>query len=331
MTTWVVTQGLKGIQNQAIGLAQALGISYVYKEIRKPKNLWRLWPVSYWPDPLSLSMDGQRFIPPWPDVLISCGRCSIPVSLAIKRASAGKTFTIHIQNPQIDPRNFDIVIAPMHDQVHGSNVLSTQGALHHITTEKLKEAANHFRPLLASLPRPLIGVLMGGKNKHQGFSPMAMRDFADQLSSAAVSTGGGLAITPSRRTNMEMERILRECFKGMPAYYIWDTQSENPYLGLLALSDVIVVTSDSISMISEACFTGKPVYVYELPGAGRRHKSFLDNLLRAGMIRPFLGKIEKWEYHPLDETRYAADFVRKQFFKKMPVGSQLCFIPQEVG
>jgi uncharacterized protein len=317
---WIMTEGLKGLQNQAIGLAQALGFPYVLKELIKPKSFWRLLPHSYWP--ASFFSNGHSLAPPWPDLLISCGRCSVAASLAIKKASAGKTFTIHIQHPHIDPKNFDIVIAPLHDRLHGSNVFVTQGAIHHVTTEKLTNAASHFRPLLDYLPRPLIGVLIGGKNRHQKFSSECARDFAAKLSAAAMNTGSGLAITPSRRTGAKIEEILRQSLKKIPAY-IWDGQAENPYLGLLALADVIIVTSDSISMISEACFTGKPVYVYELPGCGRRHKQFLDNLLKKGMIRPFLGKIEMWEYQPLDETRRAADFVRGRLFVKMPYNPQL--------
>jgi mitochondrial fission protein ELM1 len=293
---WVVTEGLKGLQNQAAGLAEALGAPYVFKEIRKPRIFQRL------------SLNDHHLTPPWPDLLISCGRCSVAASLAVKKASAGKTFTVHIQDPNIDPQNFDIVIAPMHDRVRGSNVLVTQGAIHHVTNEKLIKAAEHFRPLLANLPRPLIAVLMGGKNRSQGFSYRSVCDFSAKLSMAVANTGGGLAITPSRRTGPQIEKILRQCLKEIPAY-IWDGQTENPYFGLLALADAIVVTSDSISMVSEACFTGKPVYVYELPGGGSRHKYFLNVLLKKGIVRPFLGKIEKWEYQPLDETARAANFI----------------------
>jgi mitochondrial fission protein ELM1 len=318
---WIVTEGLKGLQNQAIGLAEALGFPYLLKEINKPKSFWRLLPPFYWPSSIALTSHGHRLNPPWPDVLISCGRSSVATSLAIKKASAGKTFTVHIQDPQIDPVNFDIVIAPRHDRIEGSNVLVTQGAIHHVTREKLIRAADHFRPLLASLPRPLFAVLIGGNNRHQEFSYSSVRHFADKLSKAAQNAGGGLAITPSRRTGAAIEQLLREHLKGVPAY-IWDQQTENPYLGLLALADVIVVTSDSISMISEACFTGKSVYVYELPGCGRRHKEFLNSLLKKGMIRLFSGKIEMWEYPPLDETQRAADFVRERF-ARMPYNTQL--------
>jgi mitochondrial fission protein ELM1 len=303
---WVVTEGLIGLQNQAIGLAQALEIPYVLKEVKKPRGLKRLF-----------SSGRHDFSPPWPDLLITCGRQSVSASIAVRRASAKKTFTVHIQDPQTDPRQFDVVIVPAHDKLQGDNVLVTQGAIHQVTAEKLKIAAEHFRPLLGPLPRPLMSVLVGGKNRHQGFTRESIGDFARKLRKAATNSGGGLAVSTSRRTGSAHEALLREKLEGIPSF-IWSGTGENPYLGMLALADAIVVTSDSISMISEACSTGRPVYIYELAQGGRRHKELCASLVKAGMARPFLGNIETWTYTPLNETRKAADFVCEQYFAKNP-------------
>jgi mitochondrial fission protein ELM1 len=178
----------------------------------------------------------------------------------------------------------------------------------------LFQAANHFLPLLASLPRPLVSVLVGGKNKHQDFTPFLARDFAQKLIDAAQS-GHGLAVSFSRRTGQANEAILREALNGFSCY-IWDGKTENPYLGFLSLSDAIIVTSDSISMLSEACSTGKPVYIYELPNAGRRHQELVNSLIKTGKARYFKGKVEKWDYTPLAETQKAADFVIETFRQK---------------
>jgi mitochondrial fission protein ELM1 len=301
---WVVTEGLVGLKNQAIGLAQALGVPYILKEVKRPKGFWQL-----------LSPDRHDFTPPWPDLLISCGRRSVAASVDVRRASGNKTFTVHIQDPLINPKQFDVVIVPAHDKLKGENVFVTQGAIHHVSSEKLVSAAEHFRPLLASLPHPRISVLIGGKNRHQSFSDASAHDFAKKLLSAATSTGGGLAISFSRRTGARNEAILREDLKGASSY-IWDGAGENPYFGLLALADVIIVTSDSISMISEACSTGKPVYIYELPNGGKRHKQFCESLIQSAHARFFSGAVETWKNTPLDETRRAADFVHERFMAK---------------
>jgi len=299
-----MSEGLAGLQNQAIGLAQTLGLPYELKEVKKSKGLWQLF-----------SSDRHDFTPPWPDILISCGRQGGLVAADIRRASENKTFTVQIQDPFMDPGQFDVVIVPAHDKLRGENVFVTQGSVHHVSMEKLNSAAERFRPLLASTPRPLITVLVGGKNKHQGFSNSSAHDLARNLLAAAKMTGGGLAVTFSRRTGERNEAILRQDLKGHPSY-IWDGTGENPYLGMLALADVIIVTNDSVSMMSEACSTGKPVYLYELPNAGKRHKQFCESLIKSGIARPFSGTIEIWKNTPLDETRKAANFVRERYMAK---------------
>jgi len=313
---WIVTEGLVGLENQAIGLAQALGTSYTLKKIQKQKGLGRF-----------LGRSKHGLTAPWPDLLITCGRQSVAISIDIRKKSLGKTFTVHIQDPLVGVNQFDVVVAPAHDHVKGQNVCVTRGAVHHVTLDKLREAANHFRPLLASLPRPVITVLVGGKNRHQGFSPASAYDFAHKLGQAVSNSGGSLAVTFSRRTGAENEVTLRKELAQVPSY-IWNNQGENPYFGLLSLADMIVVTSDSLSMISESCSTGKPVYIYELPHCGRRHKELAKSLIDAGHARPFLGTIEPWNNVPLDETRRAADFVYEHLIAKMEVNNNANFEPR---
>jgi len=299
---WVVTEGLAGLKNQAIGLAEALELPYAFKQVKK-SHLWQIFSPKH------------ELAPPWPDLLISCGRQSVAASIDVRRASRAKTFTVHIQDPCVDPARFDVVIAPAHDGIKGENVFITQGAIHRVTPEKLAQAAVHFQGLFSKLPRPLISVLVGGKTRHEGFSGESVHDFAAKLLSAAKSSKGALAVTTSRRTGPENEAVIREAVSRVPSY-VWDGQGENPYFGMLSLAQAIVVTSDSISMVSEAASTGKPLYIYELPKVGGRHKQFCEGLIGSGVARPFTGAIEQWSYAPLDETRKAADFVIERFQQK---------------
>ena len=124
--------------------------------------------------------------------------------------------------------------------------------------------------------------------------------------------GAGLVVTTSRRTGAENEAILRAALADVPSL-IWDGQGDNPYFGMLALADAVVVTCDSVSMISEACYTGSPVHVYDFPGGSKRFRRFREDLERGGLTRPFRGRLESWQYTPLDETRRAADFVRSRY------------------
>jgi uncharacterized protein len=305
---WALTEGFAGMESQCVGLAEALGLPCATMRVRRPRMPLKYLPPSLWPNPLSRTLE-KVLAPPWPDVLISSGRGSVAAALAVRRASAGKTFTVHIQTPYVDPSRFDLVVIPQHDSLRGDNVLVTRTALHGVTKERLAEAAQCFNARLSYLSRPLIAVLVGGSNKHQTCSPETMHRMADQLIAAALECGGGLAVTTSRRTGEENERVLRERLQAVPLFF-WDGMEENPYFGLLALADAIVVTSDSVSMVSEACATGKPVHVFNLGGGHRKLRQFHKTLMDDGVTRPFGGRIEQWSYDPPNETEKIATLVR---------------------
>jgi hypothetical protein len=147
-------------------------------------------------------------------------------------------------------------------------------------------------------------VLIGGSNNRYRLTAERMRVLADQL--AALAKGGaGLMITPSRRTEPEAARILAEALAGLPAD-IWDGAGDNPYFGLLGLADAVLVTRDSVSMTSEATFTGKPVQVIDLDGRSRRIELFHAHMERQGYTRRFAGTLERWSYMPPDDTAMAA-------------------------
>jgi mitochondrial fission protein ELM1 len=310
LSCWIVTEGAIGMENQCRGLAEAVGLVPVMKRV-KPRLPWLALPSGWWPLPFrSLGPDSDRLEPPWADVVISCGRKSVPFSLAIRRASGGRSFTVHIQDPMMRSDAFDLVAAPRHDRVTGPNVIATRGALHPVTPAKLAAAAEQFRARFASLPRPLVAVLVGGSNGRSWLTPSRMAEIAERLAALSRRYGAGLCVTPSRRTGAENERVLRERLAGLPAF-VWDGTGDNPYLGMLALADHILVTGDSVSMTSEACATGKPVYVIELPGNSRRHGRFHDDLREEGMTRPFADTLESWSYAPsLDAERVAAEMRR---------------------
>lgn len=300
------------MENQCVGLAEAIGVTPIRVHTDASRTMWKFLPPSFWPDPLSLKEGGGRFEAPWPDIIITCGRRSVATSMAIRKASSGKTFTIHIQDPHAPADKFDMLVVPRHDTLRAPNVYVARGALHHVTQEKLNKAAIQFSPALSHLRRPLISVLVGGSNKKQEVSPDVIRDLAEKLKSTARLSGASIAVTPSRRTGKSNEAILAESLRDTSAW-VWTGTGDNPYFGLLALADAIVVTADSVSMVSEAAFTGKPVYVYDLEGGSSRLRRFQQDLFDDGITKPFTGAaLENWAYQPLDDTRAVAEIIRKK-------------------
>ncbi len=312
-TVWVLHDGKIGMANQVTGLAEALGWPFVEKRlaIRAP---WRYLPPALWLTP-SLAIDpaGDQLVAPWPGVVIACGRNTVAPARMVKRASGGRVFWVEVQDPRFARGEVDLIVAPFHDPAPGDNVVRTLGAVHRVTAAKLSEAAARFAPLFSGLPRPLAAVLIGGDNNVYRLTEKRFATLCDQLVALARS-GIGLAITPSRRTGAAQRAMLAERLAGLPAF-IWDGTGDNPYFGMLGTADAIIVTADSVSMISEAAATGKPVHIVELEGGSRKFARFHEAMRQAGITRPFTGTLGQWSYAPLDDTARAAAEIRRRVAK----------------
>ncbi len=311
MTCWVITDGKAGMENQCLGLAEALEADVVVKRVHL-RNPWRrLSPYLHLGARFAADTGGDPIAPPWPEIAIGCGRQAIPPLIAIRQASRGRCFTIYLQDPRISARHFDLVVPPEHDRLRGPNVVTTRGALHRVTPAVLAAAAERFAPSLSALPHPRVAVLIGGSSAAYHLTPIIMGDVADRLT-ALAQAGAGLMVTTSRRTGADNTAILRARLDGQENVAFWDGTGENPYFAYLGLADAIVVTCDSTNMVSEACSTGKPVHVIELEGGTPKFRRFLDGLYGAGLARPFTGVLESWRYEPLNEPARIAAEVRRR-------------------
>ena len=280
------------MESQCLGLAEALGVTPNVKRVALRWPWLMVSPYVRMPPSFSYN-DANSLKPPWPDLLIATGRQSVQASLFVRRQSrrSGRpSVVVQIQNPVISPSHFDLVITPLHDRLTGENVLTTLGALHRITPQKLKQAAPDFLSRIGPLPRPYIAVLLGGANSVFCFSEREMRDLAQGLVSAARESRGSVLVTPSRRTGEAQLAVLQRSLIGTPAF-IWDGSGDNPYLGMLATADWIVVTSDSVNMVSEAVASGKPVQVFELPGGSAKFALFHRTLRAKGLTSIFPGPL----------------------------------------
>jgi mitochondrial fission protein ELM1 len=182
--------------------------------------------------------------------------------------------------------------------------------VHRVTPARLADGARCLAPVLAGLPRPLVAVLIGGDNRVYRLTQQRFAGFADQLA-ALARAGYGIAVTPSRRTGPANEQLLRQRLAGLPAF-IWDGTGDNPFFGLLGLADAVLVTADSVSMVSEAAASGKPVHIVDLDGGSQKFARFHGAMRAAGITRPFTGAIESWRYTPPDDTALAATEIRRR-------------------
>lgn len=281
---WVLTTGEAGMRSQVIGLAEATGVPFVEKTIRL-RAPWSMLPGHLCPAPLlGLGPESDPIAPPWPRLLIGCGRRSTAVSIAIRRLSGGRTRTVHVQNPLTPPRYFDLVVPMRHDGLSGPNVVPIDTALHRVRPAVLARAGAEWRERLRGDAPAATGFVLGGPNRHYRMSGRVIAGLLALVREARAHTSGRVLVTPSRRTEPAAIEALRDAFGGETWFHLWDGTGENPYFGILAISDRLVVTGDSVSMVSEALATGHPVHVLRLEGHGRRHELFLDTLRAGGAV-----------------------------------------------
>lgn len=316
MLVWGVTDGSAGTVAQVKALAAVLGYTPVMKTVQVKKPYVWLPNTAY--DGICKKILPRAIDPhdslsaPWPDVIISCGRRGALAALAIKQM-AEKIRLVHIHDPQMSARHFDAIIAMQHDKIVAPNVIKTRFALHNITPGILAEAKEKFTKRFSGHAKPYVAVLLGGSTNKYKLTKTRMADIIAALQRLAGSVPGSLLVTASRRTGYDNLQALLAVFPRMrdSKVYVYDGVGDNPYLGMLALAEYIVVSNDSVNMMSEAVATGKPVYILRLPGhQDTKPARFAEMLITEGFARVLEGRLEMWNYPASDEMKKISEAVR---------------------
>ena len=305
----LLTQGMHGMISQAEGLAKALGLSFKHENI-KLKKIWNIIPPKL--TPVSENILENKFICD-SRVIISCGRKSVIPSISLKRKFKKDIFTIHIQDPKVNLNNFDSIICPEHDNLDGENVIKTKGAIHYLTNHEIKKNINYLKPKAER--KKIVTLILGGPNKYYSFSENQMNTTFAKIKNLFVYSKYKLIVIPSYRTP---ENILKLAFNYFnDNHLVIKERDKKAYLSSLGLADIIIVTCDSTSMISEAAITGKPVYIAQMKHKKNiyRFEKFYKLFKDLGIIRDLEDKIEYWKYEGLDEVNRAANLVKEQMKK----------------
>ncbi|WP_437192943.1 mitochondrial fission ELM1 family protein [Planctomicrobium sp. SH527] len=314
---WALTEGAAGMMSQVRGLAQAIGLPYELKTIEMRLPWKKLWPgIIPIHNGMFPNQDWRRCDVP-PRLVISCGRQGMMGALLLKKELGDRVYTVHLQDPKINSRRFDLVVAPEHDGAKGTNVLCTKGALHPVTPAVLQAAANSTAAAGLSGLRPgFVAVLLGGPNKCYDFSVGSLEKLVEQLKAMVQTHDVDLVVLPSRRTPEDVRQQFLQAFGDR--HCVWTGATENPYMAALALCSQAVVTGDSVSMISEAASTEKPVHVFHLPErrVSKRFRRFHQEFAACGITRPFVGRLDQWTYRSPNPTQQIADFVIEQLVEQ---------------
>ena len=299
----LLTEGMHGMISQVEGMAKALGVEYSHKIVRL-NFPWNLIPPKF--TPISniilkdkIYIDNNEI----PDLIISCGRKSVIPSIFLKKKNS-KIFTIHVQDPKVNFKNFDAIIAPEHDSLKGDNVYNSKGAIHYITETEIIKARQYLVDKIKS--EKIVSLILGGPNKYYSFRSDQIINIFNQIKSIFASNGYKIIVIPSMRTPKE---IIDLAIKEMGSFgHVVNKVDKEAYLSAYALANFIIVTCDSTSMISEAATSGKPIFVAHMKTKKNnyRFKRFFELFKQMGIIRDLGEKVEHWTYNKHNEAQRIA-------------------------
>lgn len=309
---WAITDGAAGNERQALALAEYLDLP-VRSLTLQPRAPWSwLAPRLTVGGRLALPTELRRhFAPPWPTLAIGCGRSAALFTRLLRTLSDGRCRSVQILDPRIDPRHWDLVIAPRHDALAAANVINPLGSLNPVDDDWLASAREAW-PALGELPRPRLGVLLGGPRHGSGPPPTDLQRLGEAVLARYRREGGSVLLLASRRTPTDWVQTLRDILRGVPGM-VWRGPADgpNPYPGALGWADRLLVTPDSVNMLSEACAVGCAVHTYGTRVLPARLARFHASLREHGLLHDLDADAPPAQ-RPLRETAAIAAEVRRR-------------------
>ena len=306
----LLTQGMHGMVSQVEGLAKALGLSYKHQKIEL-KSFWNLIPPKI--SPISENLVKNKFVRDC-KIIISCGRKSVIPSIALKKRLGNQIFNIHIQDPKVSFEHFDLIVSPEHDRLKGDNIINTTGAIHYLTKKEINDNSKYLG-IEKDKRKELVAFIIGGPNKYYNYSEKQIHELFNKVKTLFTPDKFKIIVIPSYRTP---ENILKIAFNTFSInHHVVKNIDKKAYLSALAISNYIVVTCDSTSMISEAAMTGKPVYIAMMKSfkPTGRFKKFYSQLKDLGITRELEDRVESWSYNSLNEVNRIAPIVKAKMKK----------------
>ena len=244
-----------------LALAEAVGLPFETKRLEY-NRLRHLGPRLLGASLASLTARSRRDLlaEPPPDLTISAGHRSVAVVRALRRRSGGHLRSIHIGFPRVSPGRFDLVIAtPQYPIADHPKMLRVPYALTRIATDHVDPAAE---PKLQDLPKPRRLLVVGGRTLYWKLDEKLLIETLSAMLAEAASEGGSVLVTSSPRTPTRLREAIASALAASQAPSLLASPGTSPrYTALLEAADSIRITADSVAMVSDAIWTGKPMAV----------------------------------------------------------------------
>ena len=273
---WLLLGSRRGDTNQLYALANALGLPFEAKAVSY--NRLRYLPFLRGAGLSIVSRESRAQIgPPWPELVIGIGYASVHVAREIRRRSGGRTRIVQVGNPRSQVDDLDLVITtPQYWRPAAANVLALPYPMGNPANDVVPTPQE--KAWLQAYPRPLRVMAVGGPARYWKLDEDALAGAVRKLAARSAEDNGSLVAVVSPRTTADTRRLLSELLTGECETLAQDFPR---FAVLLAAADEIHVTADSVSMLTEAILTGKPVGM--IPIARSLRGRILRNLHRFGI------------------------------------------------
>ncbi len=312
-TAWALDSGLAGHRSHCQAITSELGLIPILKPVRTSGIFSALSPYAPIDPRDAPGRPGSPIAPPFPDIAFASGRRTVPYLRRLRAAAGQRTFTVFLEDPRVGAGLADLIWVPEHDRLRGDNVIVTLTPPNPLRPALLAAARAAPDRRIAALAGPRAALIVGGPSLHHRFTPDDDAALAG-IALSLLARGYSIMATSSRRTAESTLAALRAVFAGAPRRcFLWDGTGDNPYVAMIANADAIVVTGDSVNMVSEAVSTSAPAYVYEPSGGHSRLRRYLDALVARGVLRRWSGDLDAWSHEPVDSTRLIAAEIARRY------------------
>jgi len=309
--TWVFSDGTRGMENQSIAVAKMLNNNFKLIHYNPPYFLKKfpLLGKIYFPDCLTKIIKADFK----PSYIITTGRRMSGTSIALKTILKNKVKTIHIQNPKLSLKHFDLLLIPEHDGLKGRNIIQTKGALCFFDNNDIrnlkKSQSNEIK-----VKDNLVLLMVGGNSKKLIPQNSEYYDLCIKVIKGVKSINGQLIVIVSRRTPNKAIKILESNFtKHLGDFKIFYPEDNNIYPQILKIIDYIIVTSDSVNMISETASLSIPLFISHFSRENKKILSFIENLKKLGIVKNFEGDLFDYSKKKLKTNKNSILEINKFF------------------
>ncbi len=293
---WALVDDRTGNRNQILGVLKELKLPHRIFNIRY-NHLGRLpnFIIQILGGRIHLRGNNNFNITPYPSLIISCGRRTFPIAKLLKNKISPKPFLAHLMYPKfsLNINSTDIIFTPEHDITpKKSNLVKTLG-----TPNQIKYLLDKDFTPLKNINKPIISILLGGDHGHFKLNVNEVKYIIDTVIKK-IKNKGSIIISTSRRTSDKIILMLNKLKKKNAIisylYHPKLDKKNNTLAEILFNADEIVVTGDSMSMVSECCEINKPIRIYfNKRICSVKHLSFCRNMIKEGYAFPFETLLKK--------------------------------------